>query len=304
MRKLIILTALVAIAITANAQEAMTKALDNLRNALTSENITDENTSSWELADGNGKGTQSSTYFTMPEGKMSLINAVVNAYDKDRTHAYSSASKAAGKSTFSESVAYGKRNSKRIGFGSHKERNYRLLFFRDPSNENRRTVLALVWYEGKKGMIDGSIHKIYGDDPQRVTRSSDENSWAEFGEDMSNLGAELSKLSELSKLGDLSGNIYSYVIEPDSVTSAEQFLSQFGNARTVYLKYANSDKTNLLTGIVNKVVALSKKARHLLSTSERNAFSVGVQSMIDVTKDEYLKSLLSGAKSNIYSSRY
>lgn len=305
MRKIIFLFVAMATTIVADAQEAMSKAIDNLRNSLTSENITDENMSSWELASGNGRGTQSSTYFTIPESKMSLVNAIVKAYDKDRVNAYSSASKAAGKSTFNRSIGYGKRNANSMGFGSHKDRNYRLLYFRDPNNENRRTVMALVWYEGRKGNVDGSIHKIYGDDPQRVSSSAYSSyHWKNFDVDMDKLNEDLSQLkdlsqlSELSKLGELSGNIYSNAIEPDSVTTAEQFLSQFGNARTVYLKYADSDKTNLLTGIANKVVALSKKAKRLLNANERNAFKVGIDSMVKVTKDEYLKSLLVSASNN------
>lgn len=300
MRKLVILLVAMTTSAVVNAQEAMSKALDNLRSSLTSENITDENMSSWELADGEGRGTQSSTYFSLPTSKRGLIDAVVKSYDKDRVNAYSSASKAAGKSTFSENVSYGRRNSMSMGFGSHKERNYRMLFFRDPNNADHRTMMALVWYDGRKGTIEGSIHKIYGDDPQRVSRSSYSTyHWKNFDEDMSNLGAELSQLKSLSKLGDLSNSFSSYIIEPDSVTNAEQFLSQFGNARTVYLKYAqNQDKTNLLTGIANKVVALSKKAKHVLSADEREACRVGLDSMINCTGDAYLKSLLNVAKKN------
>lgn len=306
MRKLVILLIAMTITMVADAQELMSKAIDNLRNSLSSENITDENMSSWELADGNSRGTQSSTYFSIPESKMTLVNAIVKAYDKDRVNAYSSASKAAGKSTFNESVAYGKRNSKSMGFGSHKERNYRLLFFRDPNNENRRTVLALVWYEGRRGNIDGSIHKIYGDDPQRVSSSSYSSyNWKNFDVDMAKLNEDLSQLknlsqlNDLSKLGILSGSISSYAIEPDSVTNAEQFLSQFGNARTAYLKYVqNPDRISLLTGIANKVVALSKKAKRVLTTDEREACRVGIDSMINSTGDAYLKSLLNVAKKN------
>lgn len=302
MKKLIIFAAIMAFTTAANAQTAMSNAIDKFNNALDERYITNENTSSWELSDGVGRGTQSSTYFSMPKSEMSLINNIVKGYEKDKAKAYSSFSKAAGTTANEVNVSYGKNNQQNMNFGSHKDRNYRLLLVRDSQNEDRRTMIALVWYDGQKSKIEGSVHKIYGDDPQKVSSATYQRYLGKnFEMDMQNLGKDLSQLKELSKLKDIiPGNIYSYAVNPDSVTNGEQFLSQFGNARTVFLKYAQreGDYTNMLTGIANKMMALSKKAKKYLSADERKACTSGIGTMISATKDEYIKSLLSAARNN------
>lgn len=396
MRRFVFFVVAMATSIAANAQEAITKAIDDFRNALANDNIVNETMSSWEL-DGGDRGTQSSAYFSVSRksGAASLIGAIVKAYDKDKTNAYGSYAKAAGKSADSESVGYGKGNRQTFTFGTYKSRNYRVLFFRDPANDRRRTVVSFVWYDGRQGTIEGSLHRIYGDDPKKQA-SSDGNDriWSGntsrgdlrniriYGGDIDKYRSKLEKLEgQIDELNDerdrLKDQIESYkeliagyksriadlkqrkpkgyqdsirdlnvsiatyttaikglegglagidggiagvrasmkglqgyvddydsktslAAKPESVTNAEQFLSQFGNARTVYLKYAKSDGdyTNILTGIANKMVVLSKKAKTLLSVDERKACQVGVMTMVNATKDTYLKSLLNSAYKN------
>lgn len=56
-------------------------------------------------------------------------------------------------------------------FGTHKDRNYNLQYFRDSKDSTMRYVYALVWYQGMDRSVKGSVYKFYSKDPQAYKMS-------------------------------------------------------------------------------------------------------------------------------------
>lgn len=165
MKRTLILSFAMLAAIVANAQEAMSKAIDTfVENNYN--HITKLSSSNWSLSDG-GKGEQKSYYFTLPQNKQDLLLPIMKGFEKDKPKAYSIYTKEAGKNDNGLSIAYGKNNSSRCNLGTHKKRNYEVACIRDPKNENLRSVYALVWYDDDNNMVSGSVHKFYGADPEK-----------------------------------------------------------------------------------------------------------------------------------------
>lgn len=389
MKRTIILSFAMLAAIVANAQEAMSKAIDTF--VETNYNyITKLSSSNWPLSDG-GKGEQKSYYFTLPKDKQDLLSPIMNGFKKDKPKAYGIYSKKAGESDMGISIGYGQNNSNTYRLGSHKKRNYEVVYIRDPKNEKYRSVYALVWYDDDNNTVSGSVHKTYGADPKKEKpkrtfiingKKYDEQTlkdWdfnmdfyreqidkfaeeiEKFGENITNYNKSIEdykekieekreQIAELKakkprnykeKINTLETEIASYqsaikgyesgiksyedgieslkssnknmqgfvddydsktslAISTNRITTAEQFLSQFGNTRTVFLKYVQSSDSNpnMLTGLANKMVALSKKAKEILSREERETCKIGLSTMIKSVSDEYVVSLLNLAKSN------
>lgn len=78
--------------------------------------------------------------------------------------AYMSNFRKAGTIAKSNNIGYGKDNALSYRLGVYIDRNYDVLYLRDPLNKEKRYVYALVWWmSGKK--MNGSLLKSYNTDP-------------------------------------------------------------------------------------------------------------------------------------------
>ena len=78
--------------------------------------------------------------------------------------AYMSNFRKAGTIAKSNNIGYGKDNALSYRLGVYIDRNYDILYLRDPLNKEKRYVYALVWWmSGKK--MNGSLLKFYNIDP-------------------------------------------------------------------------------------------------------------------------------------------
>ena len=230
--------------------------------------------------------------FAVPGKKQKMVDTFHKALLSNSRLAYISFTKKAGSASIETNrVGYGNNNSTTYEFGTHKDRNYNLQYFRDSKDSTMRYVYALVWYPGKDDMVLGSVYKFYSKDPQAYKKSLVYKMNAVQG------------LDSLVSLGSIRYNrnlARSYDLEMTPPKDAAEFMVQlntlraaFKNARDQYPYLGNQvTRRTLQTGVANKIVKLCKGYAKLLNADEKKFCATSLNGMRKDTDDDYLQSLL------------
>ena len=230
--------------------------------------------------------------FAVPGKKQKMVDTFHKALLSNSRLAYISFTKKAGSASIETNrVGYGNNNSTTYEFGTHKDRNYNLQYFRDCKDSTMRYVYALVWYQGMDRSVKGSVYKFYSKDPQTYKVSLSYKMKAVQG------------LDSLVSLGSIKYNrnlARSYDLEMTPPKDAAEFMMQlntlraaFKNARDQYPYFGNQvTRRTLQTGIANKIVKLCKGYGKLLNADEKKFCATSLNKMKKDTDDEYLQSLL------------
>ena len=230
--------------------------------------------------------------FAIPERKQKMVDTFQKALLSNSRLAYISFTKKAGSlSLETNRVGYGNDNSMTYEFGTHKDRNYNLQYFRDSKDSTMRYVYALVWYQGMDRSVKGSVYKFYSKDPQTYKKPLSYKMNAVQG------------LDSLVSLGNIRYNknlVRSYGLDMTPPKDAAEFIMQlntlraaFKNARDQYPYWGNQvTRRTLQTGIANKIVKLCKGYGKLLNADEKKFCASSLNKMKKDTDDEYLQSLL------------
>ena len=230
--------------------------------------------------------------FAIPERKQKMVDTFQKALLNNSRLAYISFTKKAGSASIETNrVGYGNNNSMTYEFGTHKDRNYNLQYFRDSKDSTMRYVYALVWYQGMDRSVKGSVYKFYSKDPQTYKKPLSYKMNAVQG------------LDSLVSLGNIRYNknlVRSYDLEMTPPKDAAEFIMQlntlraaFKNARDQYPYFGNQvTRRTLQTGIANKIVKLCKGYGKLLNADEKKFCASSLNKMKKDTDDEYLQSLL------------
>ena len=230
--------------------------------------------------------------FAVPGKKQKMVDTFHKALLSNSRLAYISFTKKAGSASIETNrVGYGNNNSTTYEFGTHKDRNYNLQYFRDSKDSTMRYVYALVWYPGKDDMVLGSVYKFYSKDPQAYKKSLVYKMNAVQG------------LDSLVSLGNIRYNrnlARSYDLEITPPKDAAEFMVQlntlraaFKNARDQYPYFGNQvTRRTLQTGVANKIVKLCKGYGKLLNADEKKFCATSLNKMKKDTDDDYLQSLL------------
>ena len=230
--------------------------------------------------------------FAIPERKQKMVDTFQKALLSNSRLAYISFTKKAGSlSLETNRVGYGNNNSMTYEFGTHKDRNYNLQYFRDRKDSTMRYVYALVWYQGMDRSVKGSVYKFYSKDPQTYKKPLSYKMNAVQG------------LDSLVSLGNIRYNknlVRSYGLDMTPPKDAAEFIMQlntlraaFKNARDQYPYWGNQvTRRTLQTGIANKIVKLCKGYGKLLNADEKKFCATSLNKMKKDTDDEYLQSLL------------
>ena len=230
--------------------------------------------------------------FAIPERKQKMVDTFQKALLSNSRLAYISFTKKAGSASIETNrVGYGNNNSTTYEFGTHKDRNYNLQYFRDRKDSTMRYVYALVWYQGMDRSVKGSVYKFYSKDPQTYKISLSYKMKAVQG------------LDSLVSLGSIKYNrnlARSYDLEMTPPKDAAEFMMQlntlraaFKNAKDLYPYFGNQvTRRTLQTGIANKIVKLCKGYGKLLNADEKKFCATSLNKMKKDTDDEYLQSLL------------
>ena len=230
--------------------------------------------------------------FAIPERKQKMVDTFQKALLSNSRLAYISFTKKAGSASIETNrVGYGNNNSMTYEFGTHKDRNYNLQYFRDSKDSTMRYVYALVWYQGMDRSVKGSVYKFYSKDPQTYKKPLSYKMNAVQG------------LDSLVSLGNIRYNknlVRSYGLDMTPPKDAAEFIMQlntlraaFKNARNQYPYWGNQvTRRTLQTGIANKIVKLCKGYGKLLNADEKKFCASSLNKMKKDTDDEYLQSLL------------
>ena len=230
--------------------------------------------------------------FAIPERKQKMVDTFQKALLSNSRLAYISFTKKAGSASIETNrVGYGNNNSMTYEFGTHKDRNYNLQYFRDSKDSTMRYVYALVWYQGMDRSVKGSVYKFYSKDPQTYKMSLSYKMKAVQG------------LDSLVSLGSIKYNrnlARSYDLEMTPPKDAAEFMMQlntlraaFKNAKDLYPYLGNQvTRRTLQTGIANKIVKLCIGYGKLLNADEKKFCATSLNKMKKDTDDEYLQSLL------------
>lgn len=230
--------------------------------------------------------------FAVPRKKQKMVDTFHKALLSNSRLAYISFTKKAGSASIETNrVGYGNNNSTTYEFGTHKDRNYNLQYFRDSKDSTMRYVYALVWYQGMDRSVRGSVYKFYSKDPQTYKKPLSYKMNAVQG------------LDSLVSLGNIRYNknlVRSYDLEMTPPKDAAEFIMQlntlraaFKNARDQYPYFGNQvTRRTLQTGIANKIVKLCKGYDKLLNADEKKFCASSLNKMKKDTDDEYLQSLL------------
>lgn len=243
--------------------------------------------------------------FAVPRKKQKMVDTFHKALLSNSRLAYISFTKKAGSASIETNrVGYGNNNSTTYEFGTHKDRNYNLQYFRDRKDSTMRYVYALVWYPGKNDMVLGSVYKFYSKDPQTYKKPSANVKSFSYTQPFSYTKPSVQSLDSLVLLAknfkfdkSLAG---SYYFDETPPKDAAEFMMQlntlrtaFQNAGDLYSNFGNQvTRRTLQTGIANKIVKLCKGYGKLLNADEKKFCATSLNKMKKDTDDEYLQSLL------------
>lgn len=243
--------------------------------------------------------------FAVPRKKQKMVDTFHKALLSNSRLAYISFTKKAGSANIETNrVGYGNNNSTTYEFGTHKDRNYNLQYFRDRKDSTMRYVYALVWYPGKNDMVLGSVYKFYSKDPQTYKKPSANVKSFSYTQPFSYTKPSVQSLDSLVSLvknfkfnESFAG---SYYFDETPPKDAAEFMMQLNTLRTAFKNardlYPNFEKLvtrrTLQTGIANKIVKLCKGYGKLLNADEKKFCATSLNKMKKDTDDEYLQSLL------------
>ena len=237
--------------------------------------------------------------FAVPRKKQKMVDTFHKALLSNSRLAYISFTKKAGSASIETNrVGYGNNNSTTYEFGTHKDRNYNLQYFRDRKDSTMRYVYALVWYPGKNDMVLGSVYKFYSKDPQTYKKpSANVKSFSYTKPSIQDLDSLFLQRKNFKFNMNLAG---SYYFDETPPKDAAEFMMQlntlraaFKNAGDLYSNFGNQvTRRTLQTGIANKIVKLCKGYGKLLNADEKKFCATSLNKMKKDTDDEYLQSLL------------
>ena len=237
--------------------------------------------------------------FAVPRKKQKMVDTFHKALLSNSRLAYISFTKKAGSASIETNrVGYGNNNSTTYEFGTHKDRNYNLQYFRDRKDSTMRYVYALVWYPGKNDMVLGSVYKFYSKDPQTYKKpSANTQPFSYTKPSIQDLDSLFLQRKNFKFNMNLAG---SYYFDETPPKDAAEFMMQlntlraaFKNAGDLYSNFGNQvTRRTLQTGIANKIVKLCKGYGKLLNADEKKFCATSLNKMKKDTDDEYLQNLL------------
>ena len=243
--------------------------------------------------------------FAVPRKKQKMVDTFHKALLSNSRLAYISFTKKAGSASIETNrVGYGNNNSTTYEFGTHKDRNYNLQYFRDCKDSTMRYVYALVWYQGMDRSVKGSVYKFYSKDPQTYKKPSANMKSFSYTQPFSYTKPSIQDLDSLflqRKNFNFNMNLAgSYYFDETPPKDAAEFMMQlntlraaFKNAKDLYPYLGNQvTRRTLQTGIANKIVKLCKGYGKLLNADEKKFCATSLNKMKKDTDDEYLQSLL------------
>ena len=249
-----------------------------------------------------GKGSFIQYQFKLARTDLKLItNYRDRVMRPNVAYAYRSIFRTAGTEGNSHGIGYGEDNSQTYYVGMSKDRNYAVIYLRDPSDANSRYVYTLTWWESKGKNIEGIICKFYGLDPvvQRKAQSARETRIVvSTGDDSlavdSNGTMRYYNLEALKKK-NVPKNSTEVLAEISKICSA--YINITGEYAMASSHKAREEYSRYRLVLANRLVSVCNLyGRTMLGTNDRRAALRLIKAAQDMGGDQVTETLFMSAK--------
>ena len=243
---------------------------------------------------------------------------LMDAFHDEQANAYSVNKRMAGYDGSANGIGYGKNSEKSIKFMSHPDRNYFVLFFKDPADSKRRTCYALAWYDGKKDKKNKEmwcvvIIYVYSLNPEYVRsqpKTITRTTTTTTDSDGTNTSITVNSDGTIIRYDRNTGNSIVYRPQDNKkassidvpIKSSGDFIQRFNDLRTEYIQivqFAGKDQTffaNRIMPPVNKMLQLCREHGKLLKSNERNSCLGILDDMKQSARDKGIREMLNLAQ--------
>ena len=231
---------------------------------------------------------------------------LMDVFNDEQTNAYSVNKRMAGYDGSASKIGYGKNSEKTIVFMNYSDRNYFVLYFKDPADSKRRTCYALAWYESKKDkkkkeMWCVDIIRVYSLNPEYV-RS--------LPKTITKTTTTVNSDGTIIRYDRNTGNSIVYRPQDNKkassidvpIKNSGDFIQRFNDLRTEYIQvvqFAGKEQTFFAYRImppVNKMLQLCREHGKLLKSNERNSCMGILDDMKQSARDKGIREMLNLAQ--------
>lgn len=242
---------------------------------------------------------------------------LMDAFNDEQSNAYSVNKRMAGYDGSACKIGYGKNSENSIVFMKYSDRNYFVLYFKDPVDSKRRTCYALAWYEGKKDkknkeMWRVDIIHVYSLNPEYVRSlpKTTTKTTTTVNSDDTNTSITINSDGTIIRYDRNTGNSIVYRPQDNKkassidvpIKTSGDFIQRFNDLRTEYIQmvqFAGKDQTffaNRIMPPVNKILQLCREHSKLLNNNERNSCMGILDDMKQSARDKGIREMLNLAQ--------
>ena len=242
---------------------------------------------------------------------------LMDAFNDEQTNAYSVNKRMAGYDGSAFKIGYGKNCENWIVFMKYSDRNYFVLYFKDPADSKRRTCYALAWYEGKKDkkkkeMWCVDIIHVYSLNPEYVRSlpKTITKTTTTVNSDDTNTSITVNSDGTIIRYDRNTGNSIVYRPQDNKkassidvpIKNSGDFIQRFNDLRTEYIQmvqFAGKEQTffaNRIMPPVNKMLQLCREHGKLLLHNERLSCIGILDDMKQNARDKGIREMLNLAQ--------
>lgn len=242
---------------------------------------------------------------------------LMDTFNDEQSNAYSVNKRMAGYEGSASKIGYGKNSEKSIVFMKYSDRNYFVLYFKDPADSKRRTCYALAWYEGKKDkknkeMWYVDIIHVYSLNPEYVRSlpKTITKTTTTVNSDDTNTSITVNSDGTIIRYDRNTGNSIVYRPQDNKkassidvpIKNSGDFIQRFNDLRTEYIQmvqFAGKNQTffaNRIMPPVNKMLQLCREHGNLLLHNERLSCVGILDDMKQSARDNGIREMLNLAQ--------
>lgn len=242
---------------------------------------------------------------------------LMDTFNDEQANAYSVNKRMAGYDGSASKIGYGKNSEKSIVFMKYSDRNYFVLYFKDPADSKRRTCYALAWYEGKKDkkkkeMWYVDIIHVYSLNPEYVRSlpKTITKTTTTVNSDDTNTSITVNSDGTIIRYDRNTGNSIVYRPQDNKkassidvpIKNSGDFIQRFNDLRTEYIQvvqFAGKNQTffaNRIMPPVNKMLQLCREHGNLLLHNERLSCVGILDDMKQSARDNGIREMLNLAQ--------
>ena len=242
---------------------------------------------------------------------------LMDVFNDEQTNAYSVNKRMAGYDGSASKIGYGKNSEKTIVFMKYSDRNYFVLYFKDPADSKRRTCYALAWYESKKDKKKKEIWcvdiiRVYSLNPEYVRSlpKTITKTTTTVNSDDTNTSITVNSDGTIIRYDRNTGNSIVYRPQDNKkassidvpIKNSGDFIQRFNDLRTEYIQvvqFAGKEQTffaNRIMPPVNKMLQLCREHGKLLLHNERLSCIGILDDMKQNARDNGIREMLNLAQ--------